>query len=580
MFLTLIAIAVLAGGPPPLETLWVTDYNGPADGQDFAERVFPDDAGNLYVIGGSAQTGSPTDLMAAKFAPDGSTLWFRTLALSTSGGYHYAYAGAIDDDGNLYSTGTYYLGPAGTTIPILKYDAAGDLLWSREYWFSSGGNSSNQASDLVVGTDGAVYVCGMTSAHPTPGDMVLLKYDADGTLLWTRHYNGAFNGWDRGRRLAIDADGNIIVLGESQVGAVDDDIVIWKYAPNGDLIWQQFLGHPAGRADFSNAMRIGPDQSIYLAGYARVDPDPDSEDDDAFIARFDTNGALEWQTWYGHASLRSDKYFALVVDPAGNAYATGVTEIGFDDDFVVTRVDATGRSAWTRQFGEVFEETDQGDAIDLDEQGNVLVGGESVRLLDGAAGGDGGKDPPIEYGFRFLSYTPDGDLRYESFQSLGDERSLQDARALPGGEIVAVGNFHTDATDQDFYVARWLETFDCNGNGLPDEQDIDRGTSQDCNGNGTPDECDIAAGTALDCNGNGVPDACDIDAGILHDDDASGVADECEAIGDLDGDGSVGATDLAILLGGWGSCRNCPADLDGDGAIGPADLAILLGNWG
>ncbi len=49
---------------------------------------------------------------------------------------------------------------------------------------------------------------------------------------------------------------------------------------------------------------------------------------------------------------------------------------------------------------------------------------------------------------------------------------------------------------------------------------------------------------------------------------------------DLDGDGIVGAADLAILLGSWGSCEGCPADLDGDGAVGAADLAILLGSWG
>lgn len=47
---------------------------------------------------------------------------------------------------------------------------------------------------------------------------------------------------------------------------------------------------------------------------------------------------------------------------------------------------------------------------------------------------------------------------------------------------------------------------------------------------------------------------------------------------DFDLDGSVGASDLAILLGAWGT--NDPVlDLDGDGSIGAADLAILLGAW-
>lgn len=53
---------------------------------------------------------------------------------------------------------------------------------------------------------------------------------------------------------------------------------------------------------------------------------------------------------------------------------------------------------------------------------------------------------------------------------------------------------------------------------------------------------------------------------------------------DLDGDGIVGAADLAILLGSWGPCpmppATCPADLDGDGVVGSADLAQLLGSWG
>jgi hypothetical protein len=52
---------------------------------------------------------------------------------------------------------------------------------------------------------------------------------------------------------------------------------------------------------------------------------------------------------------------------------------------------------------------------------------------------------------------------------------------------------------------------------------------------------------------------------------------------DLDGDGMIGAGDLALLLGAWGPCAaciGCAADLDGDCAVGAGDLAILLGAWG
>ncbi len=78
-------------------------------------------------------------------------------------------------------------------------------------------------------------------------------------------------------------------------------------------------------------------------------------------------------------------------------------------------------------------------------------------------------------------------------------------------------------------------SFDCDGNGRPDECDTDcnmnnrpddcdltEGTSTDCNGNGTPDECD------RDCNGNQVPDECDLLQGDSVDCNENGTPDECD----------------------------------------------------
>ncbi|MGB2985633.1 MAG: hypothetical protein WBE26_07090, partial [Phycisphaerae bacterium] len=96
---------------------------------------------------------------------------------------------------------------------------------------------------------------------------------------------------------------------------------------------------------------------------------------------------------------------------------------------------------------------------------------------------------------------------------------------------------------------------DCNGNGIPDECDVDCGEpggpcdipgcggsldcndntipdecEEDCNDNGVPDDCDISAGTSPDCNENGVPDECDITDGTSIDCDGNGVPDECECV--------------------------------------------------
>ena len=47
---------------------------------------------------------------------------------------------------------------------------------------------------------------------------------------------------------------------------------------------------------------------------------------------------------------------------------------------------------------------------------------------------------------------------------------------------------------------------------------------------------------------------------------------------DLDGNGAVDASDLALLLSAWGAAES-PADLDGDGIVGSSDIAVLLSAW-
>ena len=225
------------------------------------------------------------------------------------------------------------------------------------------------------------------------------------------------------------------------------------------------------------------------------------------------------------------------------------------------------------------------------------------------------------------------DLWYSTISSAGAWTTI--AMDLPPGSP-AVGSVHTydwtipDVVDDSVWVRVRMDnagtdyfdvsnapfsiiSADCNGNGVPDDQDIAKGTSEDCNGNGIPDECielesdcntndipdacDIADGTSEDCNGNGIPDeciemesdcntndipdACDIAGGTSLDVNGNGIPDECECLPDLSANGAVDTTDLLLLLFYWGPVPpNHPADFDGDGNVGTTDLLILLSRWG
>ena len=46
--------------------------------------------------------------------------------------------------------------------------------------------------------------------------------------------------------------------------------------------------------------------------------------------------------------------------------------------------------------------------------------------------------------------------------------------------------------------------------------------------------------------------------------------------GDLDGDGEVSTSDIAILLLDFGPCAGCASDLDGSGTVDSGDLSFLL----
>jgi hypothetical protein len=77
-----------------------------------------------------------------------------------------------------------------------------------------------------------------------------------------------------------------------------------------------------------------------------------------------------------------------------------------------------------------------------------------------------------------------------------------------------------------------------------------------------------------------VPDECDLEYGTSHDFNCNGTPDECECVADciFPRDGMVNVSDLLGMLSQWGmTCVGC--ELDG-GTVGITDLLFLLASWG
>ncbi|MBN2562223.1 MAG: hypothetical protein JXQ75_14965 [Phycisphaerae bacterium] len=108
-----------------------------------------------------------------------------------------------------------------------------------------------------------------------------------------------------------------------------------------------------------------------------------------------------------------------------------------------------------------------------------------------------------------------------------------------------------------------IEQGDCNGNGIPDECDIDCGPP-----NGP---CDApGCGHSSDCNWNGVPDECE------------SISRECPyQVGDVNNDGEVNRRDLIrfiLVLVGLDhlECHVAAADINGDGAVDCQDICPFI----
>jgi hypothetical protein len=116
---------------------------------------------------------------------------------------------------------------------------------------------------------------------------------------------------------------------------------------------------------------------------------------------------------------------------------------------------------------------------------------------------------------------------------------------------------------------------DCNTNSVPDDYDIEQGTSSDCNDNTIPDDCDIDSATSQDCNNDLIPDECPLCPTVevtFIMDTSSSMSDEGSAlcgtlsqvVADLQSDLVDADVELLGILSTGGSTFSCLTDTVGN----------------
>src|SRR5438132_9166899 len=95
-------------------------------------------------------------------------------------GADYAYAAAVDGNGNVVVTGYSYGSGGNFDYATIAYSGAGVLLWTNRYNGPANGDDQPQTkSCLAIGPDGSVYVTGTSDGNYTTGttyDYATIKY--------------------------------------------------------------------------------------------------------------------------------------------------------------------------------------------------------------------------------------------------------------------------------------------------------------------------------------------------------------------------------------------------------------------
>src|SRR5436190_18336084 len=93
--------------------------------------------------------------------------------------------------------------------------------WASRY--NGTANSIDWAYAIATDNSGNIYVTGYSTISGAGKDMLTIKYDASGSILWTRNYNGPVNGGDYSFSIAVASSGNVYVTGRSDQGATFSD---------------------------------------------------------------------------------------------------------------------------------------------------------------------------------------------------------------------------------------------------------------------------------------------------------------------------------------------------------------------
>jgi hypothetical protein len=328
-----------------------------------------------------------------------------------------------------------------------------DVAWAQQFISPAG---SSAVKGVAVDSIGNVYIGGefYSGTELKIGDVALTNHDAQdgflakldrlGNVVWVKQMTG--NQPDGIASVRVDAFDSVYVLGLSRssiitfgetnlTGQGDTDYILAKLDAAGNFVWVKQGAGPG--VEIALGLGVSPSGDCFLAGYFQTTPTANFDgvvltnrsgppppgwpySSDGFLAKYDSNGNLQWAQVYDHVG--DSVNCPVAADADGNCYVSGFISktSRFGDttlqplsqrNIFVAKYDPSGRALWAKQFGGKIPgdgSENQGTCLAVDVSGNVLLTGffgSTVAWFDGIALTNyGGKDVFV------AKLTPNGDV--------------------------------------------------------------------------------------------------------------------------------------------------------------------------
>ncbi len=314
-----------------------------------------------------------------------------------------------------------------------------------------GAGSKDYGHDIAVDAEGNAYITGHTDSANFPlkspnqkanagvSDVFVTKINAKGNgFVYSTYIGGSGN--DYGRDIAVDAEGNAYITGETEsanfslkspvqgANAGIYDAFVTKINAKGDaFVYSTYVG--GSNSDFGTAVAVDAGGNAYITGVTEsVDLPLKSPIQkvkggytNAFVTKINSDGtSLVYSTYLGGNNY--DYGAGIAVDRGGNAYITGHTYsrnfprkspiqgaragIAYTDAFV-TKINSDGTSlVYSTYLG--GDNWDYGTGIAVDTGGNVYIIGYTYSA-----------DFPLKSPIQ-AAYAGDGDAFVTNINSSGD----------------------------------------------------------------------------------------------------------------------------------------------------------------